>query len=214
MKLTRYEHVAVVFEADGQRLGLDFGAFTSTETVARLPRLDHIVVSHRHGDHFSETTLRTLGAPVSAPSEVVALLGDGLQSHTLRLGESKLTAGFKVTPTLADHGPKVTSPVENFGFIIERGGRRVYFVGDMAVPTPPPTGPFDVVLIPVAGGGFVFDADQAFDFIKEIGHRGRVVPIHDAGPAEPGCIERFARLAEGWCEVVVLDVGESMEVPR
>lgn len=212
IKNIRYEHVAFVFEAGGQRLGLDFGAFTSAETLNGLPKLDAVLVSHRHGDHFSEANLRTLGAPVSAPSDVVALLNDGVEAHTLRLGESNLVARFKVTPTQADHGPRVTNPVENYGFVIERDGCRIYFVGDMAVATPPPDGPFDVVLIPVGGGGFVFDPGQAFGFIKAIGYRGPVVPIHDAGPAEPDCFERFTRLAEGWCEVVVLGVGQSLEV--
>lgn len=214
MKIQRFEHVAFIFQSADSRIGLDFGACTPAETLAEIPGLDGVLVSHRHGDHFCERNLRALGVPVWAPSDVVALLGEGFQSHTLRLGETTLVAGFQVTPTLADHGPKITSPVENFGLVVEREGKRVYFVGDMAVATPPPSGPFDVVLIPVAGGGFVFDADEALAFIKSIGHRGRVVPIHDAGPAEPGCIERFAFLAAGWCEVITLNLGESLEIDR
>ncbi|TPQ50982.1 hypothetical protein C2U72_10635, partial [Prosthecomicrobium hirschii] len=137
---------------------------------------------------------------------------EGTERHTLRVGMTTRLAGFAITPTPADHGPKLTRPIENYGLVIEGAGRRIYFVGDMAVATPPPDGPFDVILVPVDGGGFVFDPEQAVTFIRTMGHRGMAVPIHDGDPAEPGCLERFEQLAEGICKAVVLKPGESVEV--
>jgi L-ascorbate metabolism protein UlaG (beta-lactamase superfamily) len=212
MKLTRYEHSAFVLEADGQKLGFDLGHFTSTNTLRSLLPLHAMFVSHGHGDHYSEANVRAAGVPVGAPSDVVSVLPPGIETYTLHIGLTVLLAGFAITPTPANHGPKLTRPIENYGFIIERAGRRIYFVGDMAIATPPPDGYFDLILVPVDGGGFVFDPQQAVAFMRMMSHRGMVVPIHDGDPAEPGCVERFVDLAEGVFKAVVLKPGESVEV--
>lgn len=212
MKLIKGEHSAFITEAGGQRLGVDFGVFTSAEKMLALRPLHALCISHGHGDHFSQANIRAAGVPVAAPSDVVSVLPDGTVAHTLCIGTTMLIVGFAITPTPADHGPKVTKPIENLGLVIARAGCRVFYTGDMAVATPPPDGPFDLVLVPVDGGGFVFNAEQAVAFIRMLGHRGKVVPVHDADPAEPGCVERFALLAEGVCEAIVLNPGESVEV--
>lgn len=212
MKLIRYEHSAFVLEAAGQKLGVDIGSFTSTDELRSLLPLHALCVSHGHGDHLSEANVRAAGVPVAAPSDVMSALPAGIETHTLHIGMTTLLAGFAITPTPADHGPKLTRPIENYGLVIERAGRRIYFVGDMAVATPPPDGPFDIILLPVDGGGFVFDAEQAVAFVRMMGHRGMAVPIHDGDPAEPGCVERFEQLAEGVCKAVILKPGESVEV--
>ena len=212
MKLIRSEHSAFILESEGRRLGVDFGIFTPPEKMLELVPLRALCVSHGHSDHFSEVNICAVGVPVAAPADVVALLPESVEANTLRLGTVTLLEGFAITPTPANHGPRLTRPIENYGLVIERAGRRIYYVGDMAVATPPPNGPFDLVLVPVEGGGFVFDPEQAIAFIRAMDHRGMVVPIHDGDLPEPGCIERFAQLAEGVCKAVVLRTGESLKV--
>jgi L-ascorbate metabolism protein UlaG (beta-lactamase superfamily) len=212
MKITRLKHAGFIVEADDQRLGVDVGDFTDPKGLAALGKLDALLASHGHSDHYTEANVLAAAAPVAAPFDVVALLPKGIAAHTLHLGQTLVLAGFSITPTFADHGSKLSSPIENYGLVIERNGCRIYYVGDMAMATPPPPGPFSLVFIAVDGTGFVFDAEQAADYIRAMGHRGTVVPIHDGDGDEPEHAMRFADLAAGLCEVVLINVGESVEV--
>lgn len=215
MKITRLKHAGFILEAGGQRLGVDIGDFTGPETMAALTRLTALVVTHQHGDHYAEANVIAAAAPVAAPADVVVLLPKGVEAHTLRLDQTLTLAGFEITPTLADHGPKLSRPIENYGLVIERQGRRIYFVGDMAVATAtPPLGPFDLVLISVDGTGFVFNPEQAVAFIRAIGHAGKVMPLHDGDGDEPDHAQRFAELATNDCQTVLLQPGESLEVEQ
>ncbi len=212
MIITRYEHVALAIEALGHSLAVDIGCFTSQRTLDSLKHIDAVLVSHRHPDHFHQEHLRSLSVPVYAPPEVLELLKNDIVTRGFRLGETIMVAGIAVTPVEANHGPMVTAPIQNFGFIIEADSRRIFFTGDVAVLTPPPPGPFDLICIPVAGGGFVFDASEALEYLRAADHRGRVMPMHDSGPAEPGCIELFRAIAKDYCEVVTCNIGESLKV--
>lgn len=212
MKITRLAHAGFVVEANGKRIAVDIGDFTSPGTTAALAKLNAIVASHGHADHYTEANVMAAAAPVAAPSDVVALLPRGIKAHTLRLGETLALAGFDITPTLADHGPRLSRPIENYGLVIERDGSRIYYVGDMAVAAPPPAGPFDLVLLSIDGTGFVFNPEQAAAFIQALGHVGKVVPIHDGDGDEPHHAERFAALAMAFCEPVMIVPGQTIEV--
>jgi L-ascorbate metabolism protein UlaG (beta-lactamase superfamily) len=214
MKITRLEHAGFIVEAGGRRLIVDPGDFTSTATIAGLGKIDGVAISHGHGDHFSRDNVMVAAAPVVAPADVATLLPKSLMSGILRLGETLALAGFDITPVLADHGPKLSRAIENYGLVIARTGIRVYYVGDAARPSPAPSGPFDLVLISIDGTGFVFDAEQASAFVAALDHHDRVVPIHDGAGDEPHHARRFAALASGFCEPVLIDAGESIEVVR
>jgi hypothetical protein len=70
------------------------------------------------------------------------------------------------------------------------------------------------VVLPVSGAGFVFSASEALEYLERIGHRGRVIPVHDSGPSDPDAVARFAALAPEHLDVVALAAGESVEVPE
>lgn len=212
MRITRLKQADFLVEAGGQRLGVDLGDFTSPETTAALERVGALIASHGHADHYTAANVVAADAPVAAPADVVAVLPAGVEAHTLRLGETLTLAGFEITPTLADHGPKLSRPIENYGLVIEHQGRRVYYVGDMAVAVLPPPGTFNLVLVSLDGTGFVFDAEQAAAFIRAIGHAGKVTAIHDGDGEEPVHAERFVELAAGFCKPVLVQPGESIDV--
>ena len=209
---TRMEQSTLMIEAMGRALIIDIGTLTPAENLDRLPKLDAALVSHQHGDHFALDHLRAIGAPVYGPADVVMQLYEGMAATVLRPGETVDVAGFAVTPVLADHGPKLSAPIDNLGFVIRWPGHVLYFAGDIARSGTPPAGPFDTVVVPVGGAGFVFSAAEALEYLDQIGHRGRVIPVHDTGPSDPDAVARFMDLAPGHLEVTSLDIGDSVEV--
>jgi len=211
MLITRLEHCGLLIDSAGTRLGIDLGDFTAPEAVADLG-LSALVITHQHPDHYFEPNVRAAAAPVAAPRDVIELLPVGLTVHALHPREPFELAGFRIIAVPADHGPRLSRPIENYGLIIEHAGRRIYVIGDMAVATEtPPHGPFDHVFISIDDSGFVFTARQAADFLTAIGHRGRVTPIHDGGE-DGSCADEFARLAAGRSEVLRIAPGDSIEV--
>lgn len=120
---------------------------------------------------------------------------------------------FPSLPIEVDHGPKLSTPIENLGFVIQcPGGHVILLTGDIACPGNPPKGPFDTVVLPVGGAGFVFGTQEALDFLNLIGHRGRVIPVHDTGPSDHGAADRFTQLAPAHLDVIALAPGASTEV--
>ena len=91
------------------------------------------------------------------------------------------------------------------------GGAKIFFACDMAVPATPLISPVDLLMIPV-GGGKVFDALQAARYVREINHQGLVIPVHYHGKADPASPQHFKTLMNGFAEIHILNVGESVEV--
>ncbi len=213
MNVIKHKHSGFVIEAGGRRLGVDLGDLMTRDEMAVLGPLDAILVSHRHGDHFKPANILTTGAPVALPSDVADQLPAGVETHILRANETLRLAGFEITPGLADHGPRLNVPIENYSLLVRHAGHCLFYTGDAAAFTPPPPGPFDVVLIPVDGSGFVFSAVQAAEFIRAIGHRGFVVPVHDGDGDEAGHARQFAELVAEICIPVLLSPGDRLELP-
>ncbi len=211
--ITRHEQSGLRIQSEGKTLVVDVGGLTPAETVKAMVAPDAILVSHKHGDHCCLDHLKTLDAPIVAPGDVLEMLHQGAVATAIRAGQTLEVAGFTVTALDADHGPKLSTPIENFGFVISMpSGRRVYFTGDIARPGTVPAGKFDIVVLPVGGAGFVFDPADALAYLEQIGHRGRVIPVHDSGTCDPDAVARFADLAAAHFEVITLAPGEKVEV--
>lgn len=58
MKLTKYGHACLLLEKDGMNLLIDPGSFT--ELPADLPKIDFVVVTEEHYDHFNPDNLETV----------------------------------------------------------------------------------------------------------------------------------------------------------
>jgi L-ascorbate metabolism protein UlaG (beta-lactamase superfamily) len=212
--IIRHEQSGLEIHSRGKTLAIDIGTMTPADTVKAMAAPDAILVSHKHSDHLGLDHLKALGSPIVAPGDVLELLHDSASATAIRAGQTLDVAGFAVTAVEADHGPKLSAPIENFGFIIKfpAGGHTLYFAGDIARPGTPPAGKFDIVVLPVGGAGFVFDPAEAVAYLEQIGHRGRVIPVHNSGPCDPDAIARFADLAPAHFEVITLAPGEKVEV--
>ena len=211
--IIRFEQSGLLIASADKKLAIDIGTLTSAETVKAMAPPDAVLISHKHGDHFDLGHIKAFGSPIVAPGDVLELLHDGANATAIQADQTLDVASFTVTAVEVDHGPKLSVPIENLGFIIglPSGSHTLYFAGDIARPGTPPLGTFDIVVLPVGGSGFVFDPAEAVAYLEQIGHRGRVIPVHESGPCDPDAVARFADLVPAHFEVITLAPGEKVE---
>jgi L-ascorbate metabolism protein UlaG (beta-lactamase superfamily) len=246
MRVTLVGHATALVELDGVRFLTDpllrtrrifLRAARRDLDPAWSERLDAVLLSHFHRDHYDPRSLRLLdpetlvvGPPGTARR--IRRLGRGAAAE-LRPGESTVVRGVTVRATEARHG-RVPAPFRSIalGFLL-LGSERLYFAGDTDL-FPGLAGlaseRLDVALVPIGGwgprlGAGHLDPRRAAEAVRLV--RPRVaVPIHwgflrplglgRLNPrylTHPGAI--FARLAAEIApdvEVRVLEPGETLEV--
>ena len=164
LTVTRIGHSCHLIEIGGRRLLTD-PWFTMTPTydpgervalsVAQLPDLDGVLITHEHYDHCDLDALsayRDLGVPVVAPGTVVERArGKGFRDVRELEAWAETTIGdVTVTATPALHG------VHEVTYVVQGGDRTVWFGGDtLKIPEldrlPDRFGPFDLALLPTNG---------------------------------------------------------------
>jgi L-ascorbate metabolism protein UlaG (beta-lactamase superfamily) len=197
LAVTRIAHASVLLDFDGVRVLTD-PWFTEKWhyhqgeplglRLEDLPRLDLIVASHAHYDHFDIKSLANYphkDVPfLVGPNMVEAARAVGFTDvRELKPWETWSRGALKVTGAPARHGvPEVT-------FVIEAKGRTVYFGGDtLLVPElrelPDRFQKFDLALLSVnglrvMGVPVVMSAEEAAELVGVL--KARVaVPIHYA----------------------------------
>ena len=191
MRITHLEQSGFIIEtANGFVLAIDIGAFTPLENVAKLRssmKIDAMLVSHIHGDHFSVPHIKAL-APTTLylNEECIEAIGDEeLISAVVkvRVGKIVSVAGcpdMTVQFFDVDHGPNTKlRPRENFGFLIHVDGKSIYFAGDMFYPSGIEVTSLEVdyALLPV-GTFYTFGPEQAVAFASTFKKIGEVIPMH------------------------------------
>jgi len=212
MHATWLGHSTVLLKIDGftiltdpvfsARIGLNFGPVTVgikrlvevAASVHDLPRIDLIVLSHAHMDHFDVPSLRHLE---NAHTQVVtaAHTSDLLrprryaQVHELRWRESAEAAGAaKVTAFEVAHwGARMRSDVYRGynGYLIEVGNRRIVFGGDTAYTDSfrqiRSSKPVDLAIMPIGAYDpwirVHCNPEQAWDMANHAGAEC-VLPVH------------------------------------
>ncbi|MEK7578975.1 MAG: MBL fold metallo-hydrolase [Patescibacteria group bacterium] len=201
MKLTKFEQSGFIIETDaGYKLAFDIGAYTPLEKLEGIS-VDAVLVSHIHGDHFSVPHIKKLSPQkVYLNQECIEALGEETLSSEIipiKAGETMESNGITTSFFDVDHGPNVTvRPKENFGFLFEVDGTKIYFAGDMFYSSgiDVSTLEVDVALIPI-GTFYTFGPQEALAFVKQFQKIGKIVPMHyEKTPETRG---EFIRLAEG-----------------
>jgi L-ascorbate metabolism protein UlaG (beta-lactamase superfamily) len=165
LTVTRIGHACQLIEIGGTRVLTD-PWFTQTATyyqgepvasgAAELGRIDAVVVSHEHYDHCDLDALVAAGfdldTPLVGPSTVAAIArGTGFRDvRTVEAWEATAVGDVTVTATPGQHG------VHEVTFVIQGGGRTVFFGGDsLRVPEldtiPDRFGPVDLAVLPTNG---------------------------------------------------------------
>ena len=189
----------------------------ATEQVASARVL---LVSHAHPDHLDPRSLAivpretTLLAPAGVPARRLAALGFR-RLHALVAWERWEGEGVRIVAVPAVHTRG------SLGYVVERGGRTLYFAGDAGPRTPfheigKRCGPLEVALLPVGGSSLAIGPLQrhltprAAAWAASVLRPRWAVPIHWGHvPCVPRVLDRFRGQPErfaAWLERIAPEV--------
>ncbi|MDB4961969.1 MAG: rane protein [Myxococcales bacterium] len=213
MRVTWLGHSTVVLELDGRRVLTDpvfanrIGPLgfvgprrfhPTPASLAELPPLDVVLLSHDHFDHLCASTMREI-ATLSVP--IVTALGVG--AHLERCGvaperiteldwfESAVVGGVQFTATPAQHfsGRSLTSRNKTLwaSWVIQSERHKVFFSGDTGLTDAFASigatyGPFDLVMLEIGAfhpswGTIHLGPENALEVFGMLGG-GTLLPVH------------------------------------
>ncbi|HPU01607.1 MAG TPA: metal-dependent hydrolase [Bacillota bacterium] len=218
-KLTFLGHASFLLEGgDGGRLIFD-PFLSGNPAAAAKPgdiKVDYILVSHAHDDHLGDAydIAARNDALIITTAEIARAAGaKGCRAHALHIGGSHRFPFGRVKAVPALHGAGIAGG-HACGFMVEYGGRNIYFAGD--------TGLFgdmkligerhdlDLALLPI-GDNFTMGIDDAVAAASFLQAR-QVIPYHyNTWPiieADPRLFkEKVERQAGSQC--IILQPGEA-----
>ena len=208
-KITWLGHASILLQIAGLNLLFDpsyhfvFPCFRRHAKAAipfhDLPKIDIVAISHSHGDHFEESTLKEL-----MPYQPFAFVPEKLDDWFRQAGYKQVTgprwwtqtiltrkgSQIKLTAIPAQHGSATSAADVNktlwMGIMIEAAGKKIYFAGDTAYNSKifhnikQKFGKIDLALLPIAPEGeqaVHLDHVEALQTFKDLGAK-RMMPIH------------------------------------
>jgi L-ascorbate metabolism protein UlaG (beta-lactamase superfamily) len=185
----------------------------------KLKSLTAILISHAHPDHLSPGSLTQLApeTPILMPSGIPERRLEALnrRTHALHEWESWESDALRIICAPSIHCRDCLS------FVIEVGGRKVYFGGDCGPKTPfdeirTRLGPFDGAILPVGGSSLAVGPLQrhltpalAVAATQALAPRW-VVPMHWGHvPCVPAALDCWRGTAEAFREAGACLVGET-----
>lgn len=219
MKITRLGHAATLIETTKTIVIDPFITDNpaASLTVEKLPKVDYILITHDHFDHFGDalTLAKRDNAPIIGVFELTTkkeVVDAGVKTVGFNIGGSYKDADITFTLTQAIHSAEVGSPS---GFVVQSEGKTIYHSGDTTVfedmkLIPKLHGDIDLALLPI-GGFYTMDEKGTAEAVSYLKPK-TVVPIHyNTWPPIEADTALFSRLVHG-SEVCVLEPGQSCEV--
>ena len=222
LQVTFHGHSCFSLEADGRRVVIDpflSGNPAADIPVARLPKVDAVLLSHGHGDHLGDAIpiAKRDGATIVTTAELAWYCRErGATIHAMHIGGAHQFPFGRVKLVPAFHGGQVegdatgqftTNPC---GVVLTMGGKSAYHCGDTGLTLEMQllAGGVDVMLVPI-GDNYTMGIEDAVRAV-ELVRPGTVIPMHyntwDVIKADP---EQFKRQVGDRARVVVLAPGQS-----
>ncbi len=217
-KVTKYAQSCFLIEKDGHALALDIGSYAVENngmTVDRWPKLDGILITHKHFDHAHKPTLKALTEQqnyslVTNSSFAQELKSYGVAAQVLSPGEERSLGAFSIRGVAQHHGdlpPDWQPGPECLGFVVDG---IFYTPGDsLPLPSMPKA---EVLFVPVIGPQMSFEtARQMIEIVKP----KLAIPMHYANTKKyPISMDEIRAFRVPGVEVLVLDDGASLTWPR
>lgn len=233
MKVTKLVQSTILIETGTTTVLVDPGKYNLSRGIdtSSFNRLDALVITHEHEDHFDEgwtTELIERWAPTVVTNRDIAgvLAHGGVGAKVVRPGEHVALGDVELRAAYADHFVK-GKQVANFGLILEADGATIYhtsdtFVLDPSDPTLERAVGADLMLEPISNRGLVMGIDDAL-FMASRFQPKVLVPMHYDSPKDAKRVrpEDFCRRADelrdsldglATIDVRVLGFRESMEL--
>jgi L-ascorbate metabolism protein UlaG (beta-lactamase superfamily) len=213
MRVTKYEHAAMVVDEGGRKLVIDPGSFTRSLTDQK--DVEAIVVTHEHADHWTPEQLKGLldtnpAASVFGPAGVAAALGaEGIEVETVTDGDTVEVGPFTLTFAGTDHAVIHESiPVPDNTGVLVNG--KLFYPGDsFFVP------PFPVEVLAAPVGAPWLKISEAMDYVSAV-KPARSFPVHEKTLSDAGFgmhAERIgAMTTAGGGTPSILQPGESIDI--
>ncbi|MCD0487205.1 metal-dependent hydrolase [Pedobacter sp. MC2016-14] len=189
MKFTYYGQSCCLIEAEGKKFLFD--PFITHNPLAqhidiKTIEADYILVSHGHGDHLADLVelAAQTNAQVIGMVEVMAWAEKQGVKNTwsMNFGVQKFDFG-KLRMVWATHSssmPDGSYGGNPAGFVLEIGGKTIYFAGDTSLNADmkilPDLYKLDYAILPI-GGNFTMDVDDAILATKYI-QCDKVIGVH------------------------------------
>jgi len=209
MGLTYTFHGHACFTLTGDGATLLFDPFLTDNPLAKVTAddlaADYILLSHGHFDHLPDAAsiAKRTGATVIGTLEVAHWIGtQGVASvHGMQPGGSFRFSFGRVKQTIAHHGsilPDGSYGGVASGFIVDIGGRRVYYTGDTALFLEMQLygeEGIDVLILPI-GDNYTMGPEDALRCVKFVKPK-LVIPLHyDTWPPIAQDAAAFAAMVE------------------
>ena len=212
MRLTKFEHAALLLEESGKKLFVDPGSFTSplTDTGGTAA----VVITHEHADHWTPDQLKRVldlnpEVPIFAP-EGVAVAAEGFAITVVHAGDTVEAGPFRLRFFGGRHAVIHTSIpiVDNLGVLINDV---LYYPGDSF--TIPDDVEVEVLAVP-AGAPWLKIA-ETMDYVLAVNPK-RSFPTHEMVLARAGKDMANGRIKwateQGGGEFFPLEPGDSLDL--
>lgn len=212
MRLTKYEHSALLLENNGRKLFVDPGSFTTalTETANAAA----VVITHEHPDHWTAEQLNRIvdmnpGIPIYGPPGVAAAASD-FSITVVNAGDTIDVEPFTLQFFGGTHAVIHSSipVVDNVGVLVNGS---LYYPGDSFTV---PHG-VDVDVLAVPAGAPWLKIGEVMDFVSAVKPR-RSFPAHEMVLSVAGKTLAYQRIASATEQAsgtfFPLEPGESLDV--
>jgi L-ascorbate metabolism protein UlaG (beta-lactamase superfamily) len=222
MKVQFIAQSGFVIEYNNQRLVIDLWANNPVNpiTLNDLPKIDHVFVTHDHGDHdmkFGFEIAKRDNARFHSSYEITfkALKAGVIRIESANIGGMYRSGEIEVVLTHAEHSSDTGIPV---GFIIKIGDRTLYHMGDTAyfsgLNILAELYEIDTLFIPI-GSRYTMGPIEASYAVKDL-QPTVVIPMHfntsESIRQDPDFFVELCRQRSPQSNVIVFQPGETKEV--